>query len=157
MPTCGNCHQTNQTIAHVRECCGARYAPAKPAAAVLVAPPVKAPVVLNLDVIPAAKYVAKDATGTLVFIEVQRAEKGKWAGKTFVKQLIGAPGNWRKVPMYPWASSALLGQVAADPKAAALAYYTNFTVCSRCDAPLSDEVSRARGLGPDCVKHFAGV
>lgn len=46
----------------------------------------------------------------------------------------------------------VLDGILADPTAAALLYATELGQCSRCARTLTDETSRALGIGPDCRK-----
>lgn len=142
---CGNCKQTHETIAQVRECC-ASPAPA-PAEAYR-------PAVLAFQPAPESKY-ALDVDGTLQFFEVKRPSTGKWAGWVFVDRLIGHPGDWQRIPVKGAAKGAILRQIGADPKAAARRYSVEFTVCACCGSPLSDPFSIANGFGPVCITRFA--
>lgn len=142
---CGNCKQTHESVAQVRECClAAAPAPAEAyQSAVLATKPV-----------PESKY-ALDIDGEVEFFEVKRPSKGKWAGWVFVDRLVGHPGDWMRYPVKGAAKSEILRQIGQDPKEAALRYSREFTVCSCCGSPLSDPESRARGFGPDCALRFA--
>lgn len=89
--------------------------------------------------------------GHWVFYQVDRPEEGKWAGRTFVKQLIGAPGEYRKEPVRGMRAARILTAIAADPEKASLDYGQQSGVCGVCHSPLTNEDSLARGIGPVCA------
>lgn len=90
-------------------------------------------------------------TGSWKFYEVTRPTEGRWAGYTFIKLLIGAPGRYRKEQMSPAARNAALDEIEKDPKQAMVDYGLQSGVCGRCSSPLTDPDSLARGLGPICA------
>jgi hypothetical protein len=123
--------------------------------------------------VPAGRYALDRGEGVLDFVQVDRPTKGKWAGFVFTKRLLGAPGDFRQVRTSRDESARLLAEIAADafrdehtdeedgevtvqnltgPGAAAVRFSRRFTCCAMCLSPLSDKVSRARGLGPICAK-----
>lgn len=123
-----------------------------------------APVKVSVDEIPASKYALVEGDH-LRFYEVQIG-KGKWQGYRFVKLLVGAPGDWDRMPMIVKAQKDVLARIVADtyqdglvtltgPMAAAVRFSREHVVCAACMSPLSDEDSVARGLGPVCAKKFA--
>lgn len=89
-----------------------------------------------------------DDTNDLDFYRVDRPEEGKWAGRTFVKQIIG--GRPAERVEYREVASVLQRIVDADPAAAAVRYGREIGRCARCNRELTDETSRASGYGPDC-------
>jgi len=88
---------------------------------------------------------------------------------------LGCPGDWRKVKLAWPQQKAVLDLILADsyldsgppeepfetpvqlngPQAAVVRYSREFVRCACCDAPLSDPVSRAQGIGPVCITRFA--
>jgi len=115
--------------------------------------------------VPAARYALTAPDGSLSFWQVDRPTKGKWAGYIFVKSLHGSPGDFRQGRVTRGEQTDILRRIAADafrdgdrsltgPEAAAVRFSRHFTVCAACLAPLTDEESRARGLGPICAKRF---
>ena len=167
---CGNCRQSHPTASAVRAC----YSMAANAAWGLepeqpVEPNTDMPVALDTSSakIPDSKYAIEE-DGLVKFYEVDTGREGtRWEGRRFVTRLIGAPGAWHEYPERGPARDALFAKINADvytdptsgetlhgPKAAAVRYSREFTVCARCGSPLSDEASRARGLGPICVGYF---
>lgn len=171
---CGACKETDGvTREHVRSCYAAKYAPKAVEVATTPAsfyqPMALQPQALvhGLPGVPASKYavVIKDE---LRFYKVTAGTRNP--SVRFVTQLIGAPGDWRKIKLsYPQAQAVLalireasyldetdgVATALTGPQAAAVRYSREYTRCACCDSPLSDPVSRAQGLGPVCIARFA--
>lgn len=93
-------------------------------------------------------YYAVPRAGVLEFFRVERPTEGKWAGKTFVKRQ--ASDSFDKMA---WVESGeVLDAIAADPERAGRVYGQEIGRCFRCHRTLTDEESRARGVGPDCAE-----
>lgn len=90
-------------------------------------------------------------TGSWKFYQVDKPDQGRWKGYTFVKQLIGAPGSYRKLPIRFAGAQAILKEIEANPKQAMIDYGLQSGVCGRCSSPLTDPDSLARGIGPKCA------
>jgi hypothetical protein len=157
---CGNGGHYHDTTGEVRACYAKKYAQATKT---VVATQEKKPTHLDCSKVPAGSY-ALEIGGKLHFFEV-KVGTGRWSGYRFVEELYGAPGDWRRTRLLNTAQLATLRRILNDefsdlfvtetgPKAGAARFGKHFTICARCKSPLSDETSRARGLGPDCVKHF---
>lgn len=100
------------------------------------------------DDLDAGRYALPNANGELEFFKVDAPTDGKWVGWVFVKQQAGdnyypVKGNRRG-----WVIDA----IKADPKAAMLLYGRELGVCGHCGRTLTDEQSRANGIGPVCAK-----
>lgn len=93
-------------------------------------------------------WYALEMGGTVHFFRVRRPAKGQYAGRTFVDEQ--ASETYHKMPFHR--AAEVLDAIAADPESAALLYASQIDRCSRCNRTLTDEVSRARGMGPDCAK-----
>lgn len=89
---------------------------------------------------------AVEEDGVLKFLRVTEG-KARWAGRTFVE--IQASDD-RYAVRNPARRNALLAAIAADPEAAATRYGVELGHCYRCGRTLTDETSRALGIGPDC-------
>lgn len=102
--------------------------------------------------LPLVKFALprKDDPNEVAFFEVVERK----TGRRFINRLIGAPGGWERqfLPAAHQASAAR--SFAADVKAAMDRYSDEFTACSKCDSPLSDDRSRAARLGPVCAKNL---
>jgi hypothetical protein len=81
------------------------------------------------------------------FYRVTRPLDGKWAGRVFVD--AQASDDYHAVRSPAGLRVALAG-ILADPAGAALLYAGELGRCSRCARTLTDEESRAAGMGPDC-------
>ena len=127
-------------VAHTGEC--------PPAAAPA---PTAAPARTFLPDVPAGHYaIASGGHNDLAFYRVDRPADGKWAGYTFVKVVIGGRPDSR----VPRAQAAgILSRIAAAGIAEAGALYgREIGRCCRCNRHLTDETSRALGIGPECRK-----
>lgn len=101
-------------------------------------------------------YAVPAADGHLVFLVVQRPEAGKWLGWTFVKQFLGGQGPAQRLgsqkpgSAYHGQWEDMLKLVLADPKATAETFARELGICYICSRDLTDETSRALGIGPVC-------
>jgi hypothetical protein len=109
-------------------------------------PPLAAPARVLPDV-PAGHYAVDNAEGILRFYEVDRPTEGRWAGRTFVSVLASDERH----PVKGAAGAAVLAKIAEDPMAAMLRYGQEIGRCGHCNRTLTDEASRARGIGPVCA------
>ena len=108
----------------------------------LLALPMKAAV--EAPEVPEGRF-AVDLNGTLRFYVVQYG-KGRWEGRTFVSRQ--SSDNLFKIS--PAERAAAVKLIAADPKAATVRYGRELGVCGVCGKVLTDEESRATGIGPVC-------
>jgi Family of unknown function (DUF6011) len=100
--------------------------------------------------IPSGYYAIPSLSGTndLDFYRVDRPTKGRWAGYTFVKMVVGGKSDMAvrgKQRLYD-----ILCSIKKSPEQAALRYAQQLGRCSRCNTHLTDEVSRQYGMGPNC-------
>jgi hypothetical protein len=113
--------------------------------ALKAAPVAAAPAPVAGAVVAPGRYaVALD--GKLGFYKVDAPQDGRWAGFTFVKQQAGDD----HYPVKGGRKGAVLAAIAADAKAAMLAYGRELGKCGHCGRTLTDEASRAAGIGPIC-------
>ena len=86
--------------------------------------------------------------GITKFFHANTPAQGKWKGFTFVQ--VQASDD-----LYPVknreARNLALSLIAADPKEALTRYGREIGVCGVCGRTLTDEVSRAAGIGPVCA------
>lgn len=75
--------------------------------------------------------------------------KGKWRHHLFVD--AQASDDFYPVKQKDSLTAVLEG-ILADPEAAGLLYATELGRCCRCRRTLTDETSRARGMGPECFE-----
>jgi uncharacterized protein DUF6011 len=104
-----------------------------------------------LKSLPLVKFALTrvDGTGIDFFELVERKD-----GRRFVNQLLGCPGDWRRERLSLVHQAAAARAFSKNVKAAMDLYAVEFTVCAKCDAPLSDDRSRAARLGPVCAKNL---
>lgn len=97
--------------------------------------------------VPAGRY-AVEREGVLRFYKVDCPTEGRWAGRTFVK--VMASDEEHRVNVQE--AALVLAAIAADPEVASTRYGREIGACGRCGRTLTDEASRARGIGPDCAQ-----
>lgn len=101
--------------------------------------------------LPLVKFALPRTDGSGIdFFEVVERKNGA----RFVNRLLGCPGDWNREKLSVIHQAAAGHAFSRDVKAAMDLYSDEFTVCSKCDAPLSDERSRAAKLGPVCAKNL---
>lgn len=111
---------------------------------------------VDLTNVPAGRYAVPNGDTRLKVLIRKPEAPGKWAGWVFVsdaaeygqRQKYGsqAPGK-----SYSGKIVAEMRTIAADPKAAAIAYGKLTGTCSICGRALENEESVARGIGPICA------
>jgi hypothetical protein len=85
--------------------------------------------------------------GTTKFLRIKKITDGRWAGRVFVDSM----GSDTAYPVKtPATLLAYLSAVLAEPQAAAKRYADELGECSDCGRPLTNDESRARGIGPEC-------
>lgn len=106
--------------------------------------------------VPAGRYAVRyagrdDAAITLrevvKFYRVARPTEGRWAGFTFLS--IQASDELHPIKN-PDAKRQILADIAKDPAAASRLYGQEIGSCGVCGRTLTDETSRAYGIGPIC-------
>ena len=98
---------------------------------------------------------AIDLNGKLGFFKVDVVTEGKWAGWTFVKRIIGGGrGSDNLVPVKGSERSTVLNTIGSDPQGAMLRYGQEIGICGVCSRDLTDESSRAKGIGPICSENL---
>jgi len=108
-----------------------------------------------LETIPKSKYaiprleVPGDFRHELLFVEVKQ-----YRGTTFMRRLSGAPGYFSRIRIDSKLVVELAKQIATDPLRYTQMFAKHYSVCGCCAAELTDDVSRALGLGPVCRKRF---
>lgn len=101
--------------------------------------------------VPAGRYAVateSGATNELAFYKVDRPTEGRWAGYVFVKHLLG--GEEQRLSQKT-AKAVLAKIAAAGPEAASAAYGHEIGRCGICHTRLTNDDSRARGIGPKCA------
>jgi hypothetical protein len=145
---CGRGHD-HSTVAEVRACYGLST-DAKPSE---VAAATKAWSGRNTDV-PEGRYaIQAHPTKPVEFYKVDRPTLGRWAGYTFVKQLIGSPGHLSELPVRDRAQRGdILAEIGRDVRYATVLFGRKLGMCGRCGSPLTNVRSRAAGYGERCAE-----
>lgn len=101
--------------------------------------------------IPDGRYALKGAEGHWVFWEVETATRGRWRGYTFVKLLLGSPGDYRKERIGKEQSEAIIKRIEeVTPRQASMDFGLTSGTCGVCSSPLSNAESLKLGIGPVC-------
>lgn len=104
---------------------------------------------LDAAQVPSGHY-AIDSSGDndTAFYRVDNITEGRWAGRTFVKMVVGGHPDMN---VRPAAIPGILARIIdAGIETAAVRYGQEIGRCYRCNRTLTDEVSRELGIGPDC-------
>lgn len=105
------------------------------------------------DVVPAGRYAIDTrlvAINEIAFYKVDRPTEGRWAGYVFVKLITGGGGERR---MSFADSKVILNRIAeVGAQAASARYGHEIGECGICGHVLTNDESRARGIGPICAE-----
>lgn len=100
----------------------------------------------DAQAVPAGRY-AVQIEDRLVFFKVDAPTEGRWAGYTFVEQQLSD----EFVRVHRAFQRKLLEQLRRDGFAkASMVYGRELGVCGVCSRTLTNEESRAAGIGPVC-------
>src|SRR5690606_20906173 len=69
--------------------------------------------------VPDGRYALPAEDGHFVFYKVDNVTEGKWAGYTFVVQLLGSVGDWSEQRLDKAHSKSVLARIAANVEEAA--------------------------------------
>jgi len=86
----------------------------------------------------------------LAFFELDIPTEGRWAGRVFLSQLASD----ERYPVRGARRTTVMALIAEDYKAAGARFGQTIGRCCRCHRTLTDEASRAAGIGPDCAGRF---
>lgn len=96
--------------------------------------------------VPVGRY-AVEINETLAFVKVDRPEEGRWAGYTFVSRQLG--DDFVRVSRQQ--STAILNAIRKNGfEEAMIRYGRELGICGDCGRKLTNEESRAAGIGPIC-------
>jgi Family of unknown function (DUF6011) len=97
--------------------------------------------------VEAGWYALQEAEGVVKFYKVDRPTEGKWKGYTF----LSAQASDEFYPIKNKSLKAgILEAIALDSQAAMALYGREIGRCGKCNRTLTDEESRAYGIGPKC-------
>lgn len=99
--------------------------------------------------VAAGRYAIVTEGVTKFYRVTKGKDNGRWAGKTFVE----AQASDDHYPVRGFAArNEVLRAISANPLEAERRYGQELGKCSRCGRTLTDETSRAYGIGPECRK-----
>ena len=97
--------------------------------------------------VPAGRYAVTGERGQTVFVKVDVPADGPFKGKAFVRVQAGD----ELLRVNPVTRDALLAKIESDGvEVASRRYGRELGSCGVCGRTLTDEVSRAEGIGPIC-------
>ena len=108
-----------------------------------------APVTVTAEQVPSGRYaITSGGDNDLAFYKVDWVTDGPGAGQVFVKLVVGGHADTRVARKLV---AGVLDRIAeAGPVEAMARYGRELGYCGRCGRHLTDEESRAYGLGPTC-------
>lgn len=114
--------------------------------------PAPAPVASFMaEAVPAGRYAIDTmihAVNGTAFYKVDRPTEGRWVGRVFVRQIIGP--DEQKLSQKQ--GGVIIRRIAeAGAEAAAARYGQEIGECGMCGRTLTNDESRARGIGPICA------
>ena len=98
---------------------------------------------------PNGHYAVHDRNGKLQFFKFQRSFGLSASIRPRCKLVLGGKPDTPIVGLF---AAELVTRALENPAGAALRYAQELGRCSRCNRTLTDEASRARGLGPECAE-----
>jgi hypothetical protein len=108
---------------------------------------------VSTDPVPAGRYALElpghpDDRPSIRFYKVDRPTEGRWAGFVFLKVQAGDDEHPIKARDE---KARILAAIGADIKGAMLRYGREIGACGHCGRTLTNDDSRARGIGPVCI------
>lgn len=152
--TCGNCKASHSSVEAVRACytgqtVGVALGGAKKVYARVNPTPAAPLAVVSTEDLIEGRY-AVEFEGKLRFFKIDMPSSGRWVGYTFVKEQAGDE-EW-PVRQTARRNGVIAAIKTQGVKASALLYGTELGHCGICGRTLTDEDSRARGIGPVCAE-----
>lgn len=97
--------------------------------------------------IPAGRYAVTGNDGTTDFYALDRPTEGKWKGYTFLNLQVS---DERIAVKNRKSRETILAKIGEDVQGAMLRYGQEIGRCGHCNRTLTNEASRAKGIGPVC-------
>jgi hypothetical protein len=104
----------------------------------------------SMPEIPEGRYATPSITGNndLDFFKIDCPTEGRWAGYMFINRVVGGKPD---MPVRgPHKAKALQAILDFGIDKSQVLFGTELGQCWRCGRHLTDETSRALGIGPDC-------
>lgn len=112
---------------------------------------VKAAPAQGLPDLPAGRYAVNNADGELRFYRLDKPTDGKWAGSIFLSVMASD----EKYPIRDFNSKkSIMEKIAENPQEAMNRYGEEIGACGVCGRTLTNQDSRARGIGPICAAKY---
>lgn len=92
---------------------------------------------------------ASTSGNTVTFFKIH-----EFRGGHRIVQLIGSVGAFAEQPLALELQFFALTHIKENAKAAAVLFGKETNTCGRCGSPLTNDASRARGLGPKCARAY---
>lgn len=113
----------------------------------------KGPTVDLAGIVP-GRYAVANQDGKLTFYVINQSKRGWWFlmlqhGPDLTRLGIISPAG---VVQDNPGIKTIIEKIAKDPKGAAIRYGRELGICGLCGSALTDEESRANGIGPVCAK-----
>ncbi len=104
--------------------------------------------------VPSGHYALRRPDGTVDFLRVYRENEGRHNQRDWIVRLQGAPGSFAEIKMPYRLMYLAAGHLTKDLRAASILFGQETRTCGVCNSPLTNEKSRAAGIGPVCAKRF---
>jgi hypothetical protein len=108
----------------------------------------------SIEEVPEGRYALpteEGATNTIAFYRVDRPTEGKWAGRIFAKRY----SSDEEIGLGREGSERLVRKIAEfGAEASSALYGREKRRCGVCHRKLTNDESRARGIGPDCAERL---
>ena len=87
--------------------------------------------------------------GELLFVEIR-----EYRGVRYLRRLTGSVGDFVRTRLSVRDALAVLRVLEGGARTYIQKFGEHFVCCGKCGAPLTDDKSRARFLGPDCARQL---
>lgn len=87
--------------------------------------------------------------GELLFVEIR-----EYRGVRYLRRLTGSVGDFTRSRLSVRDALAVLRVLEGGARTYIQKFGEHFVCCGKCGAPLTDDKSRARFLGPDCARQL---
>jgi hypothetical protein len=87
--------------------------------------------------------------GELLFVEIR-----EYRGVRYLRRLTGSVGDFTRSRLTVRDALAVLRVLEGGAREYIRKFGEHFVCCGKCGAPLTDDKSRARFLGPDCARQL---
>ena len=103
-----------------------------------------------ISLVPAGRFALRNVPGyanEISFFKIDKPTEGRWRGRTFANYYVSD----NTVPVRGAGAEKVLSLIAANVEGAFALYGAETSTCGVCGRKLTDDESRARGIGPVCA------